>query len=230
MAPSSPNSSNPMLIGIDWGSSNLRAALLDAQGTLIDRRESAAGVFTIKDGDFSTALLSLCGDWVAQYRVPVLACGMIGSKQGIVEVPYVACPAGVHDLARQLVRIEVLPKPESTGMRAFDLFIVPGLKTGSHANGWDVIRGEETQLFGVQLAPDSLAILPGTHSKWMTQGHGGAIANFQTYMTGELFELLRSHGSLARVMANSQWSPEAYQQGVHDARDDALENLSLIHI
>ena len=225
MAPSTRQPSSPVLIGIDWGSSNLRAALLDGQGQLIDRRESSDGVFTVKAGAFGPALWQLCGDWIAEHPVPVLACGMIGSQQGVVEVPYVACPADVKQLAQQLVRVALPAGPGAAGASPINLYIVPGLKTGSDTAGWDVVRGEETQLFGIQAAAGSLHVLPGTHSKWMTLGAGGRIAGFQTYMTGELFDLLRKHSSLARVMAQAQWSAEAFGQGLDEARNDELENL-----
>ncbi len=209
----------PALIGIDWGSSNLRVALLDSHGALLDRRESPAGVFTVTDGDFASVLWPLCVDWVTQHRVPLLACGMIGSRQGIVDVPYVPCPADVNDLARALGRAELRPGSQYT------LFIVPGLKTGSDAAGWDVVRGEETQLLGATVESGNLFVLPGTHSKWMTRGPGGRLESFQTYMTGELFDLLQRHSSLARVMSAPQWSPEAFGRGVSEAREGALENL-----
>ncbi len=225
MAVPPSNPSTPVLIGVDWGSSNLRAALLDDQGDLVDRRESSNGVFAVKDGAFSAALFSLCGDWIAEHRVPMLACGMIGSRQGIVEVPYVACPADLNQLARSLACVDLHGGPDTAATATGKLFIVPGLKSGSNASGWDVVRGEETQLFGIQAAPGSLHILPGTHSKWMTLGAAGRIESFQTYMTGELFELLRNHSSLARVMVQAVWSPDAFRQGVDEAINDDLENL-----
>lgn len=223
--PSPATQRKPVLIGIDWGSSNLRVALLDAQGGLIDRRESSAGVFTVKDGNFAAALLPLCSDWLSQRRVPMLACGMIGSRQGIVDVPYVTCPANVDDLAQQLGRVALSPLCGSTSDEPVTLYIVPGLNTGSTAKGWDVIRGEETQLLGVPAGSDNLYVLPGTHSKWMNRSHSGRIESFQTYMSGELYELLRTQSSLGRVMAPAQWSADVFQQGASEARSNALENL-----
>jgi 2-dehydro-3-deoxygalactonokinase len=226
--PHQPTLRQPALIAIDWGSSNVRVALLDAQGGLIDRREGAAGVFTVQEGRFAEALLPLCADWIHQYAVPLLACGMIGSRQGIVEVPYVACPASASDLARQLGVAELPPVEGFATEQPQQLHIVPGLNTGSQETGWDVLRGEETQLFGAMAAAGDAArlfVLPGTHSKWMGRNQSGHIASFQTYMTGELFELLSRQSSLAHVMARAQWSPEVFQQGVAEARAGALENL-----
>lgn len=214
----------PALIAIDWGSSNLRVALLDAQGVPMDRRESSAGIFKARDSDFTSVLWQLCGDWVTTYRIPLLACGMIGSRQGIVEVPYLTCPAGANDLARGLGRIEFRPQLASTEDSPISLFIVPGLKTGSAGNGWDVVRGEETQLLGASSTPGQLFILPGTHSKWMLRRQDGQIESFQTYMTGELFDLLRSHGSLSSMMTAPQESPDAFKQGVCDVSSGGLEN------
>ena len=218
-------SRKPVLIGIDWGSSNVRVALIDAQGGLIDRRESAAGVFTVQEGRYAEALLPLCFDWIAQHCVPLLACGMIGSRQGIVDVPYVTCPTSADHLARQLGQVELSIAQGSCTKQVAKLFIVPGLNTGSHDKGWDVLRGEETQLYGVPASSARLFVLPGTHSKWMSRNASNQIESFQTYMTGELYELLRNHSSLSRVMALAQWSPEVFKQGVAEARVDALENL-----
>ena len=68
----------------------------------------------------------------------------------------------------------------------------------------DVMRGEETQLLGALAARlghgDGWCVLPGTHSKWVRL-QGGAIAEFATFMTGELFALLSQHGTLAAASA-----------------------------
>lgn len=215
----------PVLIGIDWGSSNLRVALMDAQGGLIERRESSTGVFAVQDGNFADALLPLCADWLAQRPVPLLACGMIGSRQGIAEVPYVTCPADICGLARQLGRVELSNLGRSTSAAPLTLYIVPGLNTGSAADGWDVLRGEETQLLGVHARASNLYVLPGTHSKWMKRNRNSQIESFKTFMTGEIYELLRSYSSLGRVMAPAKWNPNVFERGVSEARSEALESL-----
>ncbi len=218
-------SNSPTLIGIDWGSSNLRVALLDGEGRVLERRESPAGVFSVKDGQFAAALWPLCADWATEYRVPMLACGMIGSRQGVIDVPYVVCPADVNDLAAGLGRAELATPAAAAGGSAASLFIVPGLQTGSDGTGWDVVRGEETQLLGASGESGTLFVLPGTHSKWMLRSSAGRVESFQTYMTGELFELLRTHSSLARMMTTARWSPDVFRHGVSEARNGALENL-----
>lgn len=137
-------------------------------------------------------------DWVTEHRVPLLACGMIGSRQGIVEVPYVQCPADLSSLAGALGRVELRTTDRSAAAASTSLFIVPGLKTGCDDKGWDVVRGEETQLLGAATQSGDLFVRLGTHSKWMMRSPVGCIESFQTYMTGELFELLTRHSSLAQ--------------------------------
>ncbi len=215
----------PALIGIDWGSSTFRAALLDAGGEMLERRERPEGVLATPAAGHASTLWRACGDWVTRHRVPLIASGMIGSRNGLAEVPYLPCPVGVEALAQALARVELQVPDEHGGGRAIALHIVPGLITGSAREGWDVVRGEETQLLGVRRDPARLYVLPGTHAKWMRRTDDGLIASFGTYMTGELFEVLVRHASLGRVMADSVWSPQAFERGVREARDARLEDL-----
>ena len=60
------------------------------------------------------------------------------------------------------------------------------------------MRGEETQLLGLgTLWPGfrGIVCMPGTHSKWV-QLSGRRVERFITAMTGELFEVLRTHSVL----------------------------------
>ena len=43
-------------------------------------------------------------------------------------------------------------------------------------------------------------MLPGTHSKW-ARVEAGRIVDFETYMTGEIFAVLKAHSVLGRMMA-----------------------------
>lgn len=194
------------LIAIDWGTSNLRASLLDASGQMIETRAAPGGVMAVKDGRFAEALLSLCGDWIARRAGTLIASGMVGSRQGWKEAAYLDCPAGLGEAAAQLTRVEVKP--------GVTLHIVPGLTCRSPDGEDDVMRGEETQMWGADLPTGSICVLPGTHAKWAWIGDTGQVTRFATYMTGELYGLLTQHGILGRLMHFGHSVPEAFEAGV----------------
>ena len=128
------------MIGLDWGTSSQRAFRLGADGTLLERREAACGILHVPDGRFDAALRAIAGDWIAAGETHVLLSGMIGSRQGWVEAPYLPCPAGPDDLAAALVRV---PFEGAT------VLLVPGLTDADDADTPEVMRGEETQLAGL---------------------------------------------------------------------------------
>ena len=209
----------PHLIALDWGTSNLRASLLGEAGRLLERRTAPGGIMAVPDGRFEEALRALCGDWLLRHRVPLIASGMIGSRQGWREAPYVPCPAPAHALAARLTSVSL-----SDGAV---LHIVPGLHCIGDDGIDDVMRGEETQLWGAELAPASCAVLPGTHSKWAWTGADGEIVRFQTYMTGELYGLLTRHSILGRLMALGHERPAEFERG---ARIGLHEHARLTHV
>lgn len=211
----------PHLIGLDWGTSSLRAQLFDDQGTVLETRSRPWGIMHVPDGDFAAAYRTLVGDWrEAQPNLPAIACGMVGSRGGWREVPYAECPADVHSLAAGLLRLD-------TGCG--ELHLVPGvMQRGDLPN---VLRGEETQVFGaLELEPDlsaeALLVLPGTHSKWV-RVRDGRLTDFATYMTGELFAVLHEHSILGRPAseAGPAASAEAFRLGLTTARDAGAEGL-----
>jgi 2-dehydro-3-deoxygalactonokinase len=177
------------LLALDWGTTSARAYRMDGQGEVVAVRESALGIREITDGAFAPALQALLGDWSA-LAVPRIACGMIGSRQGWVEAPYVDCPAGLDRLARTLT-----PTPDG-GMA-----IVAGVRCRDAEGMPDVMRGEETQIAGALAGKGgaTLAVLPGTHSKWAVV-RAGCIEHFATFMTGELYAVLTAHSILGRMM------------------------------
>ncbi len=196
----------PRLIALDWGTSNLRATLLDDAGAALDHRSAPGGVMKVQDGRFAQALLALCGDWLDAYDCPVIASGMVGSRQGWKEAPYLDCPAGIDQAAAALVTVPITPQRV--------LHIVPGLRCAEASGAWDVMRGEETQIWGARVAPGSCCVLPGTHSKWAWTGAQGEVVRFATYMTGELYGLLTQHGILGRLMVFGHERPEDFDTGV----------------
>ena len=192
------------LVAVDWGTSAARAYRLDADGRVQDHRGVPLGVKHVRDGRFEPALAKLLGDWLVD-TAPRIACGMIGSRQGWVEAPYVDCPASLTALADRLVQT-----PQNA------LTIVPGVLTRDAAGIPDVMRGEETQLLGA-VGPDErvLAVLPGTHSKWARVEHG-RVVDFTTFMTGELYGVLMDHSMLGRLAGNEpgRFVRDAFSRGV----------------
>jgi 2-dehydro-3-deoxygalactonokinase len=196
----------PALIALDWGTSNLRASLLGEGGRLIERRAAPGGVMAVPERRFEPALRALCGDWLDTLGCPVIASGMIGSRQGWQEAPYVECPATLAQAAARLTRVPL----QGGGT----LHIVPGLCCVGADGVDDVMRGEETQLWGADLSAGRCAVLPGTHAKWAWMGEGGGVERFQTWLTGELFGLWTRHGILGRLMEFGHESPDDYARGV----------------
>jgi 2-dehydro-3-deoxygalactonokinase len=191
------------LIALDWGTSNLRGYLLGGGGRVLATRAAAGGVMAVQDGAFAAALRALCDGWPA--GLPLIASGMVGSRQGWREAPYLACPAAPAAAAARLTAV-----PFEGGV----LHIVPGVRYDAADGRADVMRGEETQLWGAALAAGDCCVLPGTHSKWAWIGAGGTIERFATWMTGELYAVLREHSILGRLFEPGPPAPAAFEQGV----------------
>lgn len=214
------------LIALDWGTSNLRATWIDAQGAVIETRSLAGGIMAVQNGQFVQALYSVCGDWLAHSNAVCIASGMIGSRQGWQEAPYLDCPASLHSAAAALVSVNI--EPHANKPRR-NLYIVPGVRCRSSTGQWDVMRGEETQVWGADVPLGGLCILPGTHSKWvgLSPQSNGQIERFSTYMTGELFAVLSQHSILGRLMQPGPFSAEDFAAGV---RIGLLEHAHASHI
>lgn len=215
------------LLALDWGTTSLRGARLDADGRVLEERAFDKGILHIQAGGFAAAFDACFGDWAQGPARACLISGMAGSKQGWVEAPYCACPAGFADVAAQLQWIAdpALRLPTA---------IVPGLNC-EHACGLpqldcvpDVMRGEEVQIFGAMHrsgVAQGLFILPGTHSKWAWV-RDGRVTRFRSFMTGEFFALLSQHSLLARTIdTTAAFDPQAFTLGV--AR--AGQGGSLLH-
>src|ERR1700709_1472115 len=185
------------LIALDWGTSSLRAWLLSETGAVLDSRHEAWGIMHLPDGGFPEAFAAITRDWTQPGEaVAAIACGMVGSRQGWREAPYVPTPAGLAQLSANLVALDA-----GQGTR---LHLVPGVLETNDPLAPDVMRGEETQAMGAlgRLGGDALLIMPGTHSKW-ARLRDEALVSFRTMMTGELFALLKSHSILGRGQADA---------------------------
>jgi len=209
------------LIAVDWGTSSLRAALLDGQGRVLAEHSSARGILTVAPGEFAPVLVAACADLARPAGHFYLLSGMVGSRQGWKEAPYCPCPAGFAAISARLAWVEA-------GAQLGRCAIVPGL-SHEHLGVPDVMRGEETQVLGaldLLGLDEGLFVLPGTHSKWV-RVRAGRIEGFSTFMTGEFYALLRKHSILARTMPaeDGALDEQAFKQGV--AR--AWQAGSLLH-
>jgi 2-dehydro-3-deoxygalactonokinase len=233
----SDEASNAGLVSLDWGTTSLRAYLVDDSGRTLDQRSSSTlGVMAVTAGvlpgsattsRFEDALEQICGDWLrAHPDLPIVACGMVGSDQGWVNVDYLPVP---------LSMVEAKLSLGVAATRFGPVHIVPGLM--DVATIPDVMRGEETQILGAILAADGngrnaasgatrLVALPGTHTKWARMS-GTEIVAFTTFLTGELFALLTEHSILGRPAQRSDetdWA--AFDTGVRLANQHHRKGLS----
>jgi 2-dehydro-3-deoxygalactonokinase len=205
-------------IAADWGTSNLRVWAMPARGTTpLAEAQSGEGMGTLDPTGFEAALLRLVGNWLGDETVPVIACGMVGSRQGWAEAPYRAVPCAPVVPGRLT---QVRPND-----KRIDVRIVPGLKQESPA---DVMRGEETQVAGfLAQRPqfDGVLCLPGTHSKWVRVS-AGEIVSFQTFLTGELFGLIAERSVLRFTVAGDGWEDGAFLEAVSAALSRPEKALS----
>jgi 2-dehydro-3-deoxygalactonokinase len=221
----------PALIALDWGTSSLRAYLMDGNGRVFDRRSNAHGIQNLPVPGikgFERVFAEISAGWLAKYPgLPVVAGGMVGSAQGWAEAPYVPCPADTATLVGRAVTVET-----ASGVR---LLIAPGVIFDPPDANPDVMRGEEIQIAGAladhaEFGPRACVALPGTHSKWV-QVSDGRIVRFATYMTGELFAVLSRHSILGRLMPGDEGTDArardaAFTDGVKAARNGSTGDLA----
>lgn len=203
-------------VAVDWGTSNLRAWGIGADGAVVFERSSEKGMGKLSKEEFAPALLELVGhEGDQQPDLEIVVCGMAGAKQGWLEAPYVEAPADLGALYQNAVH------PEVSGTK-LKVSILPGVcQRGGDEN---VMRGEETQLLGLASVREGYAgivCMPGTHSKW-AKLNGTRIEHFSTAMTGEMFEVLRTHSVLRHSLNGALDGPER-SDGFLAGATDGLE-------
>lgn len=196
------------LIGIDWGTTSFRAWRMGPGGEVLDHVADGPGILAAAalPGGFAQALRDRIGGWMD--GAPIIASGMITSRNGWVETPYLPLPLDAGALARNLILHD-------------GIYFVTGAVSDPDGPAPDVMRGEETEIIG-HLAGgggDGLFVLPGTHSKWAWT-RDGALTAFRTVMTGEVFGVLRDHTILGRLIQPGLGSDDAFRQGVQAGRQD----------
>ena len=193
-------------VAVDWGTSNMRAWAMSGSGTVLAEAQSDKGMGELTRDAFEPELLATVGHWINS-PTTVVACGMVGSRQGWVEAPYatVPCPALPNGFAKAKTRHPDL-----------QVHVIPGIKQPNPA---DVMRGEETQIAGFLARNenwDGIICLPGTHTKWV---HVSAdeVISFQTFMTGELFATISEQTVLRHSIASDGWDEDAFNNAVEEA-------------
>lgn len=200
----------PAAVIVDWGTTSFRAHLVTGAGEVLSHIETDQGISELRGCGFEAVLMAALGPWRMAYGpLPVVALGMITSRNGWIELPYVSCPAGSQDLARATVK-RTLPDGGT-------LLFLPGLTDPARLPFPDVMRGEETQIVGNGLDLAATVVLPGTHSKW-ARVCDGQILGFQTFVTGEIFALLLKHSFIARAsVAPIEPDMAAFRRGLIEA-------------
>ncbi|MDF1753294.1 MAG: 2-dehydro-3-deoxygalactonokinase [Verrucomicrobiales bacterium] len=205
-------------IAVDWGTTNLRCFAISPEGQVINTAESDQGMAAVneKGGDFEGTLLSIIDHWLDPGRnPPVIACGMVGAKQGWQEVPYDEAPCSPRT---SLTKV-------NTESGVIDVWIHAGVKQSEPA---DVMRGEETQISGfLAMEPEfaGMICLPGTHSKW-AKIVDGAIHTFSSSMTGEVFDLLSKHSILRHSVGSDEWNDDSFAEGVRESFEHPAKVLN----
>jgi 2-dehydro-3-deoxygalactonokinase len=192
-------------IAVDWGTTHLRAYAMNEDNQVIDEANSSNGMGVLTPDAFEPALMELIQSWLPEARIiPVLACGMVGARQGWAEAPYRSAPCESFSIQHS---IQV-----DTHNARIKVHILPGISQPDPA---DVMRGEETQIAGlIAIESDafSAVCLPGTHSKWVSL-KDGTVDHFTTSMTGEMFSLLSEQSILRHSTSKGGWNDNAFLEG-----------------
>jgi 2-dehydro-3-deoxygalactonokinase len=206
------------ILGIDWGTTNRRAYLLDSSGKLLRRHEDDQGILAVK-GDYEASLAALL-QRLELSSANVILSGMVGSRNGWKEAPYLTVDQPINRLAESMMPIPV-------SLPGVQCRVVPGYRFTDHHGMPDVMRGEETQVLGALAlaATEGWFLLPGTHSKWVLVAEG-SIVEFATFMTGELYALFSGHGTLASLLQEQTHVPEAFAEGLAAAAHGSFTHLA----
>jgi len=205
---------------VDWGTTRVRAYLVEG-AAITERVAAEEGVSALAQGQHAGVFQRLCGPWLGREpNLPVALVGMVGSREGWVEAPYAQCPAAPADVARAMIAVDL-----GEGRSGH---IVPGLSCAPAPGAVDVMRGEETLAFGAGIE-DGLICLVGTHPKWVEM-RGGRVQRFATYLTGEMYALLRHHSMVGRPATEPE-DPAGFELGLAAAeRNGGAGRVGLLHL
>jgi 2-dehydro-3-deoxygalactonokinase len=200
---------------VDWGTSSFRLWLVDTAGIVLAERRSEEGMLAASPDGFAAILEAHLSALGAPADLPVVACGMVGARQGWVEAPYVDTPATIATISANALRV-----PDHLRQ----VHLLPGIAQ-RHADAPDVMRGEETQLLGLPATDGAqIVCLPGTHSKWV-EIDDGRIERFATFVTGDLFAAASRHTILRHSVAEpaAPFDPGQFRAGFRAGLEQPAE-------
>lgn len=206
----------------DWGTSTCRFYLcrFNQQRLTVLARTTGPGIKHA--GEPEHAFFTLCQPWFNQYGlVPVFLIGTVGADIGWQQTSYVSCPTDKQNM---------LAAARHFTARGVDITILPGLSCLNKHKLPDIMRGEETQIFGFLShyslgTQERLICLPGTHTKWALLQEQ-KIASFITSPVGELYEVLSQHSVLLTAGANPIWCDDSFTHGLQIGM---RESSNLLH-
>lgn len=234
-------------LNCDWGTNYLRVRLIagDQQEVLEELHAQErpgrimAGSMPVSRAErFQATLQQAIFDLAEQAgedlsELPVLISGIASAPGGWLELPLAQLPFALD--GSNVLWHEFPPGtlPEHYG----GIYLLSGVR-GPH----ELMRGEETEVLGAarlvlqrQHLDEAVLVLPGTHSKHV-HTLAGQMVDFQTYLTGELFEVLSRHSVLGRSTLTADNLPvhlsiqqgshhEAFQEGVGQAAEAPLSSV-----
>jgi 2-dehydro-3-deoxygalactonokinase len=227
----------------DWGTTSFRLRLTNLKADVIAETHSEKGILFFHNQWLSQNddNLDRRFDYYLQYiqsqireihhgleidiaTLPLVISGMAISSIGMINMPYEYLPFSVAGTTGFECRIQKNGAP---------IILVTGVCSSD-----DIMRGEETQIIGLyhtpelnRILPDSgIFVLPGTHSKHVSI-NDKAIVSIKTFITGELFHILRSNGTLSKSIAFLQEdrnaNPDnqlAFINGIRESKNGSLLN------
>ena len=227
----------------DWGTTSFRLRLTNLKADVIVETHSEKGILFFHNQWLSQNddNLDRRFDYYLQYiqsqireihhgleidiaTLPLVISGMAISSIGMINMPYENLPFSVAGTTGFECRIQKNGVP---------IILVTGVCSSD-----DIMRGEETQIIGLyhtpelnNILPDSgIFVLPGTHSKHVSI-NDKAIVSIKTFITGELFHILRGNGTLAKsiefIHEDRNINPEnqlAFIKGIHESKNGSLLN------
>lgn len=208
----------------DWGTSVCRLYLcrFNQQNLTVLERTTGPGIKHAKEPE--QAFFSLCQPWFGQYgNVPVFLIGTVGAEIGWKQTSYVSCPTDKQHMLAAATHFTA---------RGVKITILPGLSCVNKHKLPDIMRGEETQIFGFLSqhsvgGHERLICLPGTHTKWVLLKEQ-KIASFITSPVGELYEVLNHHSVLLTAGSNFTWCDSSFTHGLQVGMRDSSNLLHTV--